>query len=193
MVAARCACRGLLQNRPSSHQGAIIRAPCRLWPTRRTHPRPCPGPIRPATFGDAGAPAHGGRSGRLRPRDPVSVIGRSRDCLGGLSAGVRDRGPSPPTARTLGLRQRPDPDVAAIVASAALTFEDLGCKVLELVEERYSITIRLNLWNRGVSTLARATRACARLSRNQRDACLIRRLRSWLATGASPRKCRELL
>ena len=64
-------------------------------------------------------------------RDPFSVSAAMPDLLGACHAGVADLRIA--YSPTLGYA-RPDPDVEAIVASAARAFEDLGCTV-ELVDK----------------------------------------------------------
>jgi aspartyl-tRNA(Asn)/glutamyl-tRNA(Gln) amidotransferase subunit A len=99
-----------------------------VWPTSATPTLAHVGPIA-RNVGDAALllMAVGGYD----PRDPFSVSAAMPDLLGACRAGVRDLRIAYST--TLGYA-RPDPDVAAIVASAARTCEDLGCKV-ELVEK----------------------------------------------------------
>ena len=99
-----------------------------VWPTSATPTLAHVGPIA-RNVGDAALllMAIGGYD----PRDPFSVSAAMPDLLGACRAGVRDLRIAYST--TLGYA-RPDLDVAAIVASAARTFEDLGCKV-ELVEK----------------------------------------------------------
>ena len=99
-----------------------------VWPTSATPTLAHVGPIA-RNVGDAALllTAIGGYD----PRDPFSVSAAMPDLLGACRASVGDLRIAYST--TLGYA-RPDPDVAAIVASAARTFEDLGCKV-ELVEK----------------------------------------------------------
>jgi aspartyl-tRNA(Asn)/glutamyl-tRNA(Gln) amidotransferase subunit A len=69
--------------------------------------------------------------GGYDPRDPFSVSAAMPDLLGACRTGVADLRIA--YSPTLGYA-RPDPDVAAIVAEAARSFQGLGCKV-DLVEK----------------------------------------------------------
>jgi aspartyl-tRNA(Asn)/glutamyl-tRNA(Gln) amidotransferase subunit A len=94
-----------------------------VWPTSATPTLAHVGPIA-RNVGDAALllTAIGGYD----PRDPFSVSATMPDLLGACRAGVADLRIA--FSPTLGYA-RPDPDVAAIVASAARAFEALGCAV----------------------------------------------------------------
>ena len=94
-----------------------------VWPTSATPTLAHVGPIA-RNVGDAALllTAIGGYD----PRDPSSVSAAMPDLLGACRASVADLRIA--YSSTLGYA-RPDPDVAAIVASAAQTFEDLGCAI----------------------------------------------------------------
>ena len=94
-----------------------------VWPTSATPTLAHVGPIA-RNIGDAALvlTAIGGYD----PRDPFSISASMPDLLGARRASVADLRIAYST--TLGYA-RPDRDVAAIVASAALAFEDLGCAV----------------------------------------------------------------
>ena len=94
-----------------------------VWPTSATPTLAHVGPIA-RNVGDAALvlTAIGGYD----PRDPFSVSAAMPDLLGACRASVADLRIAYST--TLGYA-RPDRDVAAIVASAARAFEDLGCAV----------------------------------------------------------------
>src|SRR5579863_1516831 len=98
-----------------------------VWPASATPTLAHVGAIA-RNFGDAALliSAIGGYDSR----DPFSVSATMPDLLGARDAGVA--GLRIAFSPTLGYA-RPDPDVEAIIADAARTFEDLGCKV-ELVE-----------------------------------------------------------
>ncbi len=98
-----------------------------VWPASATPTLAHVGAIA-RNFGDAALliSAIGGYDSR----DPFSVSATMPDLLGARDAGVA--GLRIAFSPTLGYA-RPDPDVEAIIAVAARTFEDLGCKV-ELVE-----------------------------------------------------------
>ena len=112
--------------------GGSVRIPCcftaqfgrvPVWPTSATPTLAHVGPIA-RNVGDAALllTAIGGYD----PRDPSSVSAAMPDLLGACRASVADLRIA--YSSTLGYA-RPDPDVAAIVASAAQTFEDLGCAI----------------------------------------------------------------
>ena len=118
--------------------GGSVRIPCCLtglagikahfgrvpvWPTSATPTLAHVGPIA-RNVGDAALllTAIGGYD----PRDPFSVSAAMLDLLGACRASVADLRIAYST--TFGYA-RPDTDVAAIVASAARAFEDLGCAV----------------------------------------------------------------
>ena len=94
-----------------------------VWPTSATPTLAHVGPIA-RNVGDAALvlTAIGGYD----PRDPFSISASMPDLLGACRASVADLRIAYST--TLGYA-RPDRDVAAIVASAARAFEDLGCAV----------------------------------------------------------------
>jgi aspartyl-tRNA(Asn)/glutamyl-tRNA(Gln) amidotransferase subunit A len=94
-----------------------------VWPASATPTLAHVGPIA-RNIGDAALllMAIGGYD----PRDPFSVSAAMPDLLGACRAGVA--GLRIAYSVTLGYA-RPDPDVEAIVASAARAFEDLGCTV----------------------------------------------------------------
>ena len=94
-----------------------------VWPTSATPTLAHVGPIA-RNVGDAALvlTAIGGYD----PRDPFSISAAMPDLLGACRASVADLRIAYST--TLGYA-RPDRDVAAIVASAARAFEDLGCAV----------------------------------------------------------------
>jgi aspartyl-tRNA(Asn)/glutamyl-tRNA(Gln) amidotransferase subunit A len=94
-----------------------------VWPASATPTLAHVGPIA-RNIGDAALllMAIGGYD----PRDPFSVSAAMPDLLGACRAGVADLRIA--YSATLGYA-RPDPDVAAIVESAARAFEDLGCTV----------------------------------------------------------------
>jgi aspartyl-tRNA(Asn)/glutamyl-tRNA(Gln) amidotransferase subunit A len=94
-----------------------------VWPASPTPTLAHVGPIA-RNIGDAALllMAIGGYD----PRDPFSVSAAMPDLLGACRAGVA--GLRIAYSVTLGYA-RPDPDVEAIVASAARAFEDLGCTV----------------------------------------------------------------
>ena len=94
-----------------------------VWPTSATPTLAHVGPIA-RNVGDAALllMAIGGYD----PRDPFSVSAAMPDLLSACRASVADLRIA--YSFTLGYA-RPDPDVAAIVTSAAQTFEDLGCAI----------------------------------------------------------------
>ena len=94
-----------------------------VWPTSATPTLAHVGPIA-RNVGDAALllTAIGGYD----PRDPFSISAAMPDLLGACRASVADLRIA--YSNTLGYA-RPDTDVAAIVAGAARTFEELGCAV----------------------------------------------------------------
>ena len=94
-----------------------------VWPTSATPTLAHVGPIA-RNVGDAALllTAIGGYD----PRDPFSISAAMPDLLGACRASVADLRIA--YSNTLGYA-RPDTDVAAIVAGAAHTFEELGCAV----------------------------------------------------------------
>ena len=94
-----------------------------VWPTSATPTLAHVGPIA-RNVGDAALllTAIGGYD----PRDPFSISAAMPDLLGPCRASVADLRIA--YSNTLGYA-RPDTDVAAIVAGAAHTFEELGCAV----------------------------------------------------------------
>jgi len=99
-----------------------------VWPTSATPTLGHVGPIA-RTIGDAALllMAIGGYDGR----DPFSVSAPMPDLFAACGADIGDLRIA--FSPTLGYA-RPEPDVTAVVADAARTFEDLGCKV-DLVEK----------------------------------------------------------
>jgi aspartyl-tRNA(Asn)/glutamyl-tRNA(Gln) amidotransferase subunit A len=99
-----------------------------VWPTSATPTLAHVGPIA-RNVGDAALllTAIGGYD----PRDPFSISAAMPDLLGACRASVADLRIA--YSNTLGYA-RPDTDVAAIVAGAAHTFEELGC-VVEKVDK----------------------------------------------------------
>jgi aspartyl-tRNA(Asn)/glutamyl-tRNA(Gln) amidotransferase subunit A len=94
-----------------------------VWPTSATPTLAHVGPIA-RNVGDAALVLMA--IGGYDPRDPFSISAAMPDLLGACRASVADLRIAYST--TLGYA-RPDRDVAAIVASAARAFEDLGCAV----------------------------------------------------------------